>query len=152
MVELFELALKSTLDKACTDLAAEIDLDQFVDMDDLVNTQEVYANEYSALLWQFMSLDEAPMEPLFNLYFMVGVKTALDPANYQMMSFLSSVKRVFRKGGSLDIMDYSGELEPTEVLGNIYFTDTGLDNQVVDKDRGIRMVTVEARVMKFMGA
>ena len=150
LIEPFELALKSTIDRACTGLAEDIELKQYVDMDDLVNTQAAYANEDSALLWQFMSLDESPIDPLYNLYFMVGVKTALDPANYEMMRFLSAVKRVFKKGESLEIREYSGELEPTEALGSIYFTDTNLENQVVDKDRGVRMITVEARVQKFI--
>ncbi len=146
----FTLAIKSTIDKAGTDLAASLGVAKFVDLDDPVNMAEAMASTDDVIVWRFVTLDEDPIDPLYSIIFAIGAKTSIDPSSYDLLSFVSKTKKTFAVSEGMDIYDWSGAAVPTEKLGVISFIESGVDTQMFDKESGVRMVTVAGRVQRFI--
>jgi len=146
----FVIAVKSTIDKVGKDLSTSLGIPDFVDLDDTVNVADVLSGTKSAVVWRFMNLDEDPIDPLYALSFMIGIKTTSDVSNYSMLNFISTVKSNFSVSGKLKIRDWSGTVVPdmTTDMGYMFFTDSGVDSQVLDRESGVRMLTVEARAAR----
>lgn len=140
------IAAKATIDRAGSDLAVSLGIADFVDMDDTVNVARVLTGSEPTLLWRFLTMDEAPSDPMYHLMFLIGIKTTSDPANYMLLEFISGVKATFSVGSSLDIYNWSAAVHDVK-LGNMLFTNSGVDAQVMDRESGVRMLTVEAMVL-----
>jgi len=145
----FILEAKSTLDKMTKDLADTLSID-FVDADDTVNAATKLTGETSVLVWRFLNMDEDPQDPMYSLAFAVGVKTTSDPSNYELLGLVSQIKATFKRGTWVDILDYStvSVPDPTAPEGSILFIDTGVDPQVMDRESGVRMLTISAKCLR----
>jgi len=140
--------VKSTIDKAGVDIANAFGGGtRFVDLDDSVNTAELLAGTDAAIVWTMLSLDDAPVPPLYLLNFGIGAKTTLDPGNYALADLLSAVSGVIKKGTTMPIKDYSPGGDGTTQRGTMTFTDVSVDQQLFDKESGIRLISVIARVV-----
>ncbi len=142
----FTLALKSTIDKKGVDLAAALGVAQFLDMDDTTNASTILQGEEDVIVWQFATLDESPIDPLYTAIFSVGAKTSTDASNYDMLQFISSVQDTFKKGGNIPIYNYSGTVAGTTLGGTMTIVQSGVEAQEYDKESGYRFVSVAARV------
>ena len=140
--------VKSTIDKAGVDIAEAFGGNtQVIDLDDTVNTAELFASMDSAVVWTWLTLDDAPIAPLYVLNFGIGAKTTLDPGNYNLTDLLSAVSGVMQKGKTIPIMDYSPGGDGVTRRGTMTFTDISVDQQLFDKESGIRLISVTARVV-----
>jgi len=105
----FLLALKSTIDFLGTSIAqAQVPAVKFVDLGNQVNTQTLFASESDAIVWEFMTLQEAPQDPLYRVHFNIGARTVNDPGNYDILSLVGQVKVAFPVDSRINIFDYSG--------------------------------------------
>jgi len=144
----FISCVKSTIDKAGVDIAVAFGGGtRFVDLDDTVNTAELFASDDPAIVWTWLSLDDSPVPPLYLLNFGIGAKTTLDPGNYSLTTLLGAVSGVMKKGSTLAIKDYSNDGDGTTHRGTMTFTDVSVDQQLFDKESGIRLISVTARVV-----
>jgi hypothetical protein len=135
--------VKSTIDKAGVDIAqAYSGTTEFVDLDDTVAVDELLAGDKEAIVWELLSLTESPMDPLYNINFGIGAKTTLDAGNYNMSDLLDAVHTVFKKGGSLDIKDYTPGGDGSTKHGYVYISDVSIDPQLFDKASGIRLISI----------
>lgn len=144
------LAVKSTIDKIGNDLAATLSIPHFIDLDDVERSSNILAGTDSAVVWKLMFLDEEPRDPMYNLSFMIGVKTSEDPASYDLLGFISAVKETFPIGDSIPIMDWSTNVTPTVKLGSAYITVSGVEPQVTERASGVRLLSMEARVLRYL--
>ena len=151
---MFYLAVKSTVDRKAYELAQALGLSAFLDLDDVLNVEEVMASEQSVLLWQLLSLTEEPRDPLYSMTMGFGVKTALDPSNYKLSTFVSQIRAVLPIGATIPVKDYSvpeGQ-SPGPDVGMICVVNSSVRPQEMDFHSGIRMYTVEAVLCRFAGA
>ena len=144
--------VKSTVDKKGVDIAqaytpAPLD---FIDLDDTDRAQELLTSNKDMLIWQVVTFEEAPIDPLYTLIFGIGAKTVNDAGRYEMMSILGAVKTVFSRGETVGVKDYSPGGDGATKQGYLYITDTGVDPQVDDNHAGLRFVTVAARAVRLV--
>ena len=140
--------VKSTIDRAGVDIAQAFGNGvEFVDLDDTVNAAGVLSGTTSAVVWTMLSLDDAPIAPLYALHFGIGAKTTLDPGSYAMTDLLDAVSRVMKKGATIPVKDYSKGGDGTVQRGTMTFTDISVDPQLFDKEAGLRLISVTARVV-----
>lgn len=140
--------VKSTIDKKGVDIASAVGGDiKFIDLDDTVNSAALMAGEDSAIVWTMLSLDDAPIPPLYSLHFGIGAKTTLDPGNYNLTTLLGAVAGVMEKGKTIPIMDYSPGGDGVTPRGTMTFTDVSVDPQLFDKASGLRLISVTAGVV-----
>lgn len=144
----FLLYVKSTIDKFGSDLAAALSVTKKVDLDDIVNTTELLASEDTAIVWEVTTLNDAPVDPLYDLIFSMGVKVTGDPSNYNMMKLLSSVHNLFPQGSNHLIFDYSGDVAGTDQKGDFTVVDVRVDPQQFDRVSGIRLVSIRAKAVR----
>ena len=150
----FIIGTKSSLDKQVFDMAAELSVSSgdrvlYADLDDPIQAQAVIDDESPAILWRFMSVDEDPRDPLYTITFTLGFKTSDDRSSYALLDFVGKVKQSFSIGTSLDIYDWSGDDVPTVKLGNMMFTDSGMDSQEAVANMGFRMIPIVAKAVRF---
>jgi len=150
MLDIFILAVKSTLDRAGKQLSDSFGVTEFVDLDDTVNVSSALTGESTVVVWKFNELIEDPIDPLYVMSFSIGIKTTTDPGRYSLLDFVSKVKMTFAVGDSLQVLNWSQQATPTTPLGVIHFTESGVEQQVSDKLSGIRMLSVEARVSRLI--
>lgn len=143
----FTLALKSTIDKRGVELATALGVANFVDLDDTANAAVKLQSPDDCIVWQFHSLDEDPVDPMYTAIFMIGAKTTTDPSNYTMMDFISQVKASFRTRGRIEIKNYSGAVAGP-LLGDMYISQSGVEAQEFDKESGYRFVSVVAKAVR----
>ena len=140
--------VKSTIDQSGVDIAEAFGGNtKFVDLDDSMNTAELLAGTDSAIVWTMLTLDDAPVHPLYLLNFGIGAKTTLDPGNYALTKLLDAISGVMEKGKTIPIMDYSTGGDAVTQRGTMTFTDISVDQQLFDKESGIRLISVTARVV-----
>ncbi len=144
----FTLALKSTIDKYGVDLAAALGVSKFVDLDDTTNASVILQGEEDVIVWEFATLDESPIDPLYTAVFSVGAKTTTDASNYDMLQFISTVQDTFKKGSTIQIYDYSGAVAGSDLGGTLTIVQSGVEAQEYDKESGYRFVSVVARVIR----
>lgn len=136
----FALAFKSSIDKMVNDLAVSKDL-KLVDMDDVTAVTDLLSSSKDALVWEFLTFDEAPKAPLYSFVFRVGARTTNDAANYNILSLVGDIKDIFTVGKSYDVMDYSGVVVGPK-QGFMYVSDVRVEPQEYDKQSGIRTASV----------
>jgi len=149
----FVIEVKSTLDKVVHDLALSLDNGTGIavyDMDDAVNVDDILTSSEPAVLWRFLNLDEAPTDPLYMVEIVVGVKTTSDPSNYELLSYISAIKGVFKVGGNVDVYDYSKEVQSTDKTGYLLYTQSGIEPQGMDRASGLRMLAVTAAAVRLI--
>ena len=142
--------MKSTIDKTAVDAAIQLGGPGalFVDLDDTLRSQEILSSEEDVLVWEVLSMDEAPSDPLWTVMFAMGAKTTIDPGRYSMMDMLSHINAVMPKGSSIDVIDYTPDGDGATKTGSMYITDVRMDNQMYDRQSGIRMILVAARAVR----
>jgi hypothetical protein len=145
----FVTAIKSTIDRYGVAVAEAYGDLLFLDLDDSYNVSQVLETDDPAVVWQLMYLDEDPIDPMFKLAFVIGAKTVNDPGNYSLLRIVDSFRQVFVQHDSIDIYDYSGEDDPTEKLGYMYFTGIDVEAHIADQQAGYRLATVTARVVRL---
>lgn len=144
----FLVSLKSTIDKMGFDLATSLG-QAFVDLDDPVNTAELLASDADAIVWEFLSLDQAPIDPLYSIVFAMGARTVNDAANYNILDFAGQVGDLFPEQEEITILDYTGATVDTTDRGYMFITSVTVDPQQFDKMSGIRLVRIEGKAVRF---
>lgn len=144
----FTLSFKSTIDKMGYDLAQSLvpSLD-FIDLDDTLVSAELFKSNKNALVWEFLTLDEFPTDPLYTFSFRIGARTVKDVANYGVLKMVDDVKTVFQARSNTDIKNYSGDVAGP-VVGTMYISNIGVDPQQFDKESGMRMIIVSGRAIR----
>lgn len=145
----FLRAVKFTIDYYGKQLASSMGIPDFVDLDDTVNVSGVLTSTKPCLVWRFTTMDEDPLDPLWYLTFVIGAKTTRDPSNYDMLGLMSGITEIFPVGESFFIRDWSGDTTPTQKLGSMLITASGTDQQLQDVQSGVRLLAVEARLVRF---
>lgn len=144
--------VKSTIDHHGVTIAqayAPEDL-AFVDVDDTIRMQQMLESLQGAIIWQMVTFEEAPADPLYTLIFGIGARTTQDPGRYGMMSMLGAVQQVFNVGEPVDIFDFSPGGDGVTKQGFMYVTNVAVDPQLDDKESGMRFVSVAAKVVRMV--
>ena len=145
----FLLALKSTIDKAGYDLGqAEATPLEFIDLDNVVNTEKLLETDNDALVWELIEFAAKPRDPLYGCHFNIGARTVNDPANYNILGLVGKLKVRFNVDSTIDIHDYSGATAGPKV-GVLRVWSAEVMTQQYDKVSGIRMVSLHARVQRL---
>jgi hypothetical protein len=144
----FLLAAKSTVDKLGLDLAANVGM-EFIDLDNVVKTQELFSSDKDAVVWEFNTFTESPKDPLYLLTFNIGGRTVRDSASYVMLKLNESIREVFSLCARIQVKNYSEEIEGP-LLGYFMPTEVVITPQQYDKVSGIRMMTVTARSNRYV--
>lgn len=144
----FIIAFKSTVDKVGVDLATSMDRVSFIDLDDIVTSAELFKSNKNAIVWEFLTLDESPTDPLYSFSFRIGARTVRDIANYNILRMLDKVKEVFPSRDQIDVRDYSGA-EVGDKVGTMYISRVDIDPQQFDKQSGIRMILVSGKAVRY---
>lgn len=149
----FFLAVKSTWDKIMVDLTDDVrsqypDGINCADLDDVTLAKEVMANLQPAILWQFPEMIPTPVDPLYTATFFAGVKTSNDAGNYEMGGLLTHVNTLFQQGVVHDVRDYS-EHPVSDIKGSIYIVGAATVPQSFDRQSGLRMVKVMAKITRY---
>lgn len=139
--------VKSTIDKTMNDLVASLSGSyaglKGVDVDNLVETDEIFKSEDPVLLWQFQTLTGQPRDPLYRVTFLVGAKTVSDAANYQLMSLSNELRKAFEVQERIEVGDYSGATAITNT-GYFNIVDNSLAPQQYEHMSGVRFFTITA--------
>jgi hypothetical protein len=150
MNQLFFLAVKSTIDKIGSDLAAASALGtKATDMDDYTATEEIFHSESSAVLWELSSMDEDPRDPMYSVVFNIGARTCNDAANYKLAKVLGEISSMLGKDLRIPIKDYSGAVASAP-LGFLHIVKQQSAPQSFDRTSGIRMIQVTARALRWV--
>lgn len=139
--------VKSTIDKLAVDIADGLGIG-FVDMDDTVNIAGALESTDDMIVYQVVDMNEQPMDPIWALHLLIGGKTVSDSANYDLAAIIGAIRETVKKGDSIDVYDYSEVAAPTAKEGYIYFNDVGVDPQAFEGASGIRMLNVNAAVVR----
>jgi hypothetical protein len=145
----FKLAVKSTLDKIMKDVADSLSI-SFFDLDGVALVSDVFESEASALAWSLLTFHDAPVPPMYFIEFESGGKTSNDISQYISMSIVDAISDKFCSGKSYDIMDYSGQSQPTKVLGNMYISGCGVAPAQTDRGSGLRLVRIQAHLTEWL--
>lgn len=143
----FALALKSTLDYHAKQLADSKGL-PFVDLAAAPFDSDVLESDQPAVCWEFATLAEMPVDPLWYTEFDVGAMALLDPAQYISLDIVGAISNLFKSGSIFTIMDYSGDEMPTTVVGSLFIVSSGVAPQQADRATGMRFVSVSARAVR----
>ena len=147
--ESFPVALKSTIDKLGSDLAAaEVPAVKFIDLDNVVNTANLLGSDDTALVWSMAVLAPTPSDPLYACSFQIGARTVNDPANYDIMLLVGKLSEVLQEGQLVDIHDYTGAVAGPRI-GVLIITKVTVLPQEYDKVSGIRMIALEGRAQRL---
>lgn len=147
---LFLVAVKSTIDKLCNDLALAQDTPtRFVDLDDATAVEDVMTSSDPAVIWDMGSFEESPSDPLYYSTFSIGARTTEDPSNYNILRLTGDIGDVFKVGVSLDIKDYSGSLA-SESMGRLHILSVSVNPQGFDRISGVRLASVVARAQRWL--
>lgn len=139
--------VKSSIDKLMYDLVSTLSATyptiQGADIDNLVETDLFFKSEEPLLIWQFLTLQGAPRDPLYRLDFIVGCKTVSDSANYTLMSVNNELRKSFEIDTRISVGDYSGT---TAVENTGYFTivSNSMAPQQYEHMSGVRFFNVTA--------
>lgn len=148
--ERFLVALKSTIDKAGVDLGKTfIPPLPLVDLDDTVNVTKFLQSGKDGLVWEYLTLEPLPRDPLYSVAFRIGARTTNDASNYSLLGFAGAVKRRFREGEDLTIHDYSSAIASSSVLGILHITQVMVDPQQFDRESCLRLVMINGRAIRW---
>jgi hypothetical protein len=139
--------VKSTIDKTMNDLVTSLSGQftnlQGVDVDNLVETDEIFKSTDPVILWQFLSLRGAPRDPLYRVDFLVGAKTVSDASNYILTQLSNELRKAFEVETRIVVGDYSGATA-TENTGYFTIVDNSLAPQQYEHMSGVRFFSIRA--------
>ena len=144
----FTLAFKSTIDKMAFDVASANSL-KLIDMDDVTAIADLLGSNKDAFVWEFLTFDDMPKDPLYAFAFRIGARTTNDAANYNILTLLDSIKAAFTISDIYDILDYSGA-SVGAVEGYMIVTGVQVEPQEFDKQSGIRTATITGRAARIV--
>ncbi len=146
----FLKAFKSTVDKIGVDLGlAETPQLGFIDLDNTVKANEMFASDDDYLIWEMLTLTDDPMDPLYTATFNIGARTVNDPANYDILTLAGKVKAVFKIGQRIDVFDYTGAVVSAKG-GFMMPIDVSVMTQQYERVSGVRMITVTAKAQRLV--
>jgi len=146
----FLKALKSTVDKLGIDLGNEQSPPVgFVDLDNTVKAQAMFDSDDDYLVWELLTLDDNPGDPLYTATFNIGARTVNDPYNYDILTLAGKIKKIFSIGASIDIYDYSG-LTAGAKGGSMMPISVAVMAQQYERVSGVRMVTIIAKAQRLI--
>ena len=145
----FFMHVKSTLDRMGNDLVTASSADSGANLDDTVNVDEIFKSDDSTILWQLVSVEEAPSDPLYIVQFAIGAKTTEDAGNYDLIAFQNEVNNLFHKNAIVDLYDYSQGAQTTK-KGSMTITEAMLTPQEFDNESGIRMQVFAAKAFRMI--
>ena len=139
--------VKSTIDKVMDDLVVNLS-GQFpgllgADVDNLVETDEIFKSEAPVLLWQFLSMVGAPRDPLYKVNFLVGAKTVSDASNYTLVNLSNELRKSFEVETRINVSDYSEAVAVMDT-GYMLVTDNSFAPQQYDHMSGVRFFVISA--------
>src|SRR5210317_2121192 len=140
----FYMVIKSTIDKLGNDLVASSGADEGANLDDIQKVVEVFNATNNAILWQLVSAQELPRDPLYDVTFAIGGRTTNDSGNYDLIGLQNAINSVLHKGADIPLYDYSGAVKSV-VKGSMFVTEAGLTPQEFDNESGLRMQIFKAR-------
>ena len=139
--------VKSTIDKTMMDLVASLSGQfpglQGADVDNLTETDEVFKSEQPVLLWQFLTLQPSPRDPLYRVNFLVGAKTVSDKGGYKLANLSNELRKTFEVEERIEVGDYSGA-SPVLNTGYFLITENTFTPQQYDHMSGIRFFSITA--------
>ena len=144
-IEDFTLAFKSTIDKMANDVAIANSL-KLVDLSDVTAVKDLLSSSKNAFVWEFLTFDEQPRDPLYAFTFRAGARTTNDAANYDILNLLGSIKKEFSVGNQYGIYDYSGAVVGPKT-GFMHITSVMVEPQDYDRQFGIRTATIVGRAV-----
>ena len=142
----FVLSLKSTIDFQAKTLADSLGL-PFLDLASVFNENDLMESDQPVVCWEFTSIGEFPVDPMWYAEFEIGVMTMLDPSQYISLDVVGKIASHFSPNTSLPIFDYSGDVVSNE-LGRMLVASSGVTPQQSDRATGIRFVTVNVRATR----
>ena len=146
----FLQALKSTLDKQGYDLAVAQAPDiLYVDLDDPIQSTELFKGESSAIVLGSLVLHEDPRDPLYSFSFQMGARTVTDASNYSILSLSGQVNVLFEKGKRVSVYQYATVGAVGAVVGFMFITDVSVDDQMFERMSGIRLLTIQGKAVRF---
>ncbi len=143
----FSVSLKSTIDYLAKRIADTKNL-PFLDLTASVYDSSIVESDKPAVCWTLSSLDEYPFDPLWVGGFEIGAMTMLDPSQYISLDITGAITDVFRVGSSFEIMDYSGDEQPTNVEGRFIVTSCGIAPTQQDQETNLRFIVVTIRASR----
>ena len=143
----FPLYLKSTLDKLLNGIGTTWSL-PVVDVDSAAMFADLLESDQAAIVWAVGSISEVPMDPLWAIDFDVGIKTSLDPAQYQSMELSSALSTALAPGSQISVFDYTGTTAGTALQGQLYITSAVMQPSQPDRLFGIRMLNVQGKAVR----
>lgn len=144
----FSEAVKSTIDRQAYELSLVIpDIEEIVCLEGQMNLDEILYSDEDTLISSFMYLSEQPRDPLYSCTFGIGCKTGKDVGGYRLARNVSRILETLRKGTTIQIMDYTEEVEPVENLGSMFISEAEIEPQEDDKEHGVRFVIFQASVI-----
>ena len=146
----FLLQLKSTIDNIGVQIASELEMTSFLDIDD----RESYADKIiegntDAVIWRIINYDPLDHSNLYQLLFIVGVSIYSDTNNSKALQSAGVIANYFKKGCSRPVIDYtvpSGDA--LETKGFMSILTNGVDESIQSDITGFRWVTIKAVVGK----
>jgi hypothetical protein len=153
---LFYLSVKSTVDALTAQIAAEAasvypDIQALLQpLDTSAAGAQVATGDGPALVWSLQQFAPSPRDPLYQILFMIGVRTTSDPNGETLANLLSVVQAELPIGFRFDIKNYSGETvseEPGET-GTAYVRGISVQEQLYDGQAAMRMISVAAAVVR----
>jgi hypothetical protein len=144
----FMLAIKSTLDTLMVELAAVKSV-PYLDLDDTTKTPDVLGKNEPALIGEFGTLEESPIDPLYNGSVRVGARTCDDPANYKILELAGTLNDKFSRGSVIPIFEMFGSV-PGPKVGTMTITSTEVVEQNYDVLSNFRLMNVTFRAQRLI--
>lgn len=145
----FPRALKSTIDVLGKQAAESVVAGMPVaDIDNTVDVDQLLADNKDVMLWQLLTSDPDPKDPMYTVQFAIGVSIRDDPSGYRMMEILGKVADAVKEGSTIDIYDYGTEVAPTVKDGFMFISEVATDPQLDGKVSGVRYVTIRAKAVR----
>lgn len=145
----FIMHVKSTLDRMGNDLVASTGADSGANLDDTVNVDDIFKSDDNTILWQLISVEEDPSDPLYIVQFAIGAKTTNDAGNYDLIAFQTQVNDLFHKNALVELYDYS-QGDQSVKKGIMTITEAMLTPQEFDNEAGIRMQVFSAKAFRMI--
>lgn len=154
----FYTSVKSTIDFIGSTIAARI-MDKYptivmkaIGMDATTGVTEELSSDNPAIVWSLQSFLEAPVDPLYELVFMIGPKTVNDVSGELMAVLVGEVQNYLPSRTWFDIKNYSGETVSEEdgERARGYVVGTRIEEQVYDNQVAMRMAVVAVKVVRDM--
>lgn len=156
MADDFPLILKSTIDKLVADKVTALMVAhptlRWSEVDDMLQSDEVFKGDEPAILWQFGTVFEHPRAPLYGVEFSVAAKTTADPGNYLLIDLLAQMRDLFKPDATFQLFDFAraqAEAVDTVSKGFLRVSSNEIAPQQFDRQSGIRYAVVRCKAVKY---